>query len=513
MLIDTGLSVSFFNVLKYFVISVFLEAIVRTALNNVDVFFRALDLYHGRPVSFHPSRIDRYSLSSISRLRSQRRLFSTFSLALCAYIVEILLEFSSDAKESAYPISRRLELYQPTHGACTTLQLAHNNTIDLITDLAFSCVFLTQQAYTFYNVKWQRLENSPPIPLCVHTRDNILHKGDRIYKSINYRNGSYEESSVLSLKEALIAHSWQSNGNSSKYTVILPVTSADVMSTSLYSVNGRNYTRANLLSQVNSTNIKCVGTVFGRHQDGHMTLRLYGCFGNIPHGRNYIEASGTSLVEADAEFVNSITWSTFVYVDLVEAIHNFTSGVVDAGNMEGVQGFTMLLAAGIGKDADSVNKYAVVYKHCSDYLVPQYKDAFRTTMYDKADSEQAITFYASTWGLVLLIVWPTLLSSLCLGLHFWRKRKRLPTSIRGEEDIGRRWLARCSEKKDPIDAQVTIRRKRGLCEVRGQWLRWLVCSSRVFLNVKVGQTEDDIIVGLEAVNVKRSVSKGFKKLN
>lgn len=512
MSIDTGISVPLFNVFKYFVISFFLEAIVRASLDNIQNFFGALDLHHGCPVSLHRSRIDRYNMSSIVRVRSLPRHLVTLLLACCAYGIEILLEFSSFAQDGRFAISGRLDLYQPTHRACTPLQLENNNTMHLLFDLARSCVTLTEEEYTFYNVTWQRLEGSAPTPLCIHTRNNILRKGDRIYNSIRYSNGSIEEKSLIGFRISLIANSYRPNYNRTRYAV-LRLTNTDVQYTSSHERDGRKFTRAVLLNHVKNTKVRCVSTVFGRHGDGFMSLRVYGCFQDIPGGKNYFHMAGTSIIEADAEFVSSKPWSTLSNVGYGTAIFNFTKDVVDDDDMESIQAFTMLLSAASAKETSSVNKYAVVYKHCSDYLVPQHKDTWRSLDFDKADSKAKITVYVTTWALIILVVWPILLSSTSIGFYLWGQTKKLPMTTRGEGDIGRRWLSRSIEKNCSLSLQSPAKQKQHSSLIRGKWFKWFKQPHDVFLNVQVGETEDEIVVGPVALNVDRNVSARFKTVN
>lgn len=511
MSVDTGLSVPIFNVLKYFVISVFLEAIVRTSLDNVEVFFRALDLYHGRPVSLNPSRVDRYNLSAIIRFCSLPRLFFTLFLACCAYAVEILLEFSSTAQVTRFSTPGLLDLYQPTHRACTPLQLNHHGTMELMADLARSCVRLTEDKYIFYNVSWQRQNRAAPLPLCVPTRDNILQEDDRIFKSIRYANGSREDKSITSFRISLIKHTWQSNYNRTRYAV-LRFTEADVQSASSSIVEGRKFTRAVVVSRVEGTNIQCVGTVFGRHGDGVMSLRVYGCFQDIAGGHNYFQMVGTSIIEKDAEFVDSIAWSTLSNVGYGTAIFNFTSGVADIRNMESVQALTMFLAAGTAKDVDSVNKYAAVYKHCSDFFVPQDSDNVRKHKFEKAASKMKISVSVAKWALVLLVLWPILLWWLSAGLHIRGKRMKLPMNIRGEGDIGLRWLARSSARIPKETSQSANKKQKSLSFFGKDCFKWFRQPEDVFLNVEVGEIEDDIVVGSRAFFVDRSSSSCFKNI-
>lgn len=511
MSIDTTLSVPIFNVLKYFAMSIFLEAVVRTSLDRVNVFFRALDLHHGRAVALNRSRIDRYNLCSIIRFHHLPRLFFTIFLSCCAYSVEILLEFSSTAEENEFPVSGVLEMYEPTHRACTPLQLEKDNTMTLVYDMASSCVTLTEKGYTFYNVSWQRQNKSDPIPVCVHTRNNVLHEGGRIYREITSVNNSRENEVFAYLFQTIRASSWQSNGNSSRYAIILRLTDADVKSTSLYAVDGQPFTRAIVVSQAENETFSCVGTVFGKHGAGIMSSRVYGCFGNFSNGLHYIEMDATSIVEADAEFMDTRPWSTLVATRTTQTKADFTRGVVDSGDLERIHAYTMLLSAGPGKDIDTMNKYAVVYKHCSDFLVPQYTDIARVQNFNKAYSVRKITIIVYGWGLVTLITWPIFLSSISLGFFYWGKRKGLPVKLHGEGDIGRRWLSRCSEKNPATKPE--LHQKQGSKNFPWRWFKWDAQSSKVFMNVKEGETEDDIVVGAKALSVNRNTSHAFTIIN
>lgn len=260
-------------------------------------------------------------------------------------------------------------------------------------------------------MSWKRQQGFDPVPVCVHTRNNVLREGDRIYKTYFSSNNSREEEIWTNLFRAFRENTWQSNGNSSRYTVILRLTNDDVQSTLSYTADGRQFTRAVVRSHVDNNTLQCVGTVFGRHGAGVMSSRLYGCFGNISSGVHYIETDASSIVDADAESLDSSPWSTWVAIRFTVILTDFTLGVIDNGDVEGTQALTMLLATGTGKDIDMINKYAVLYKHCSDFLVPQHTDISRTQIFDRADSVWKITV------IVRLGVW----CSLSSGQHCCRR--------------------------------------------------------------------------------------------
>lgn len=484
---------------------------MRTSLDSLDGFFRALDLYYGRPVHLNYARFDRYNLSSSIFRRNIPRVALTAILACLAYSVELFLEFSSTAEGNEFSLPGRVELYYPTHRACAPLQLDRNNTMQLLLDMASSCVDVSGTEYKFFNASWQRQNSSVPVPVCVHTRDNVLAKDDTIYENLNYLKGSTEEVSLTKFREKISAHSWESNGDKSREVTIFRQTNSDVTGFSRYESNGRKYVTAVLLTQVENTDIFCVGTVFGREGENLMSSRMYGCIGRIQNGFNYIEIAGTSLIEEDAMHLESKSWSTLIAARRGTDIFNFTSGVTDYRDMESVQAFVMLLSSGYGKDVSSINKYAVVYKHCGEFLVPQSSDTFRTMMFDKASSEHRITAAIYEWGLVILIVWPILLSTVSYGFHRWGRKKNLPTAVQGEGSIGRRWLSRdknrhITEKDRPLLEQSEfLKKEKNRC-------RWFVQPKKVFLRVEIGEMNDDIRVASEAVNVTRDTAHSFKEI-
>lgn len=429
-----------------------------------------------------------------------------------AYSIELGLEFSSNAQSNNFPVSGFLDLYQPTHRTCTALELGHNNTIVVI-DMAHSCVVVDDESYTFYNVSWLQQNSSAPVPACTHTRSNILHKGDRIYKSTDYETGSREEESITSFRQTLSANSWLSSGEQERRTNLLQLSNADVKDTLSYTEGGSSYTRAVLLSQVGGTNIHCVSTAFGRHGDGFMSLRVYGCFGDIPDGRNCYQVIGTALAEADAQFIRSKPWNTSSNLFYGLGIYNFTKGVVNKDNKEGVPALTMLLSGELSTDDEAVNKYAVVYKHYSDYRVPQYTDLSRKQKLRNASSGQRITVFVKEWALIVFVVWPILLASVSAGFHFWGKRKKLPMNVIGEGAIAQRWLSRFNDKMHAPKKQLIAEKQGFFSSVRGKWSRLFAQPHYVFLNVETGELDDDIVVGSNALYTDRDRSRIFRKVD
>lgn len=513
MLIDTGLSVPAFNVLKYFVISVFLEAIVRTSLNNFEVFFRALVIHRGQAVELRHSRKDRYWL--LSTYRSHKNcptVLVTTILAITAYAVEILLEFSSSAQEVQQALPGRLDLFQVSHPVCSPAQLQHEQTLQLVDDMASSCVYLHDKTYFFYNVSWQREDSSGPMPVCIHTRDNVLQTGNIIYSSLDYLNGSIEEKSLTDFRQTLHAKSWKSQGTGDQEVVMIRLSSRDLRSSTQYTNAGSVFTKAILLTKVSNTDIQCVGTAFGRQWAKIMSLRIYGCIRPIANGYNYIETPGASLIEIDARSIASSDWSTAVVVRTMTRmtdVYNFTKNVTSSKDIDEVIAFAILLSFGTGKSVDNINKYAVVYKHCAQYSVPQSGDVSRVQDFDKADSEKKITAFVYEWGLLLAVLWPLLLSLVSFCFYVWGRRKGLPTTLLGEGEIGQRWLSRSGDKTRRTADQSKPTNKDSTTIAGKLWAHCFSETNQVFLNVEIGELGDSIVVSSNPVTVERDIRCPF----
>lgn len=71
-------------------------------------------------------------------------------------------------------------------------------------------------------------------------------------------------------------------------------------------------------------------------------------------------------------------WTVLVVAQFGIAIHNFTAGVLDSEEELGFTypvGFSGVLSLAAGKDLDSINKYAAIYKHCDQILATQSTDS------------------------------------------------------------------------------------------------------------------------------------------
>lgn len=117
------------------------------------------------------------------------------------------------------------------------------------------------------------------------------------------------------------------------------------------------------------------------------------------------------------------------------------------------------------------------------------------------------------WALVILLVWPILLSMASVGSYFWGRQKQFPLNVHGESDMAKRWLSRSSEITVSANKQSVAQEKNFSRVKRSQWFKWFIQPAEAFLNVKVGETCDDIVVGPIALHVDRNTSHPFRKIS
>lgn len=78
--------------------------------------------------------------------------------------------------------------------------------------MAKSCVDLTENEYTLHKPLWVKEEiGVGETALCVRTPENVLRKGERIYKDRRFTKGTLAWEAVGDLIAALKASSWTSN--------------------------------------------------------------------------------------------------------------------------------------------------------------------------------------------------------------------------------------------------------------------------------------------------------------
>lgn len=511
MAIATGLSVPVFNVLKYFFMIVFIETIARSALKNVHLFVRKFDLYKGKGSPLFVSRIDRYNLLHFKGKRSCVRAAFWALLVFCFYVVEIMFEFSSDAVRQENVVPRQRLVYNASYSACEPVDVMEGFVSTSMADMARSCVHLTENGYTLYRPVWVKEESrATQTALCAKTPQNVLQKGQRIYKDRRFTEGTPAWEAVADLIAALRADAWLSNRNSDKALVVISISSSDILVAKSLNPVQQSHRVGHLLVRITSRPAFCIGYISGVVGDGVMKVRMHACIENSTTGFHYLQVYGTAAVFMDAEVMQSESWRIEVVTYFGVAIRNFTSGVFtfdDYYSFKKLFAYVGMLGAASGKDSDSLNKYAVVFKHCNLIKVAQAWDNVRWQEVKFADVREKITVSISVWALSIVVCWSCTFWVVARLLLSIAARRGMPGIVDDETDIARRWGA--MERTNQGLAEANQAQK----ALPTKWFHKLQCSlAGVYLNVEPGTDCDDIVASLNHVMIKRDVSKPFKNI-
>lgn len=510
MAILTGLSVPVFNVLKYFFIVIFIESIARGALNNIRIFLRKFDLYNGRGCLLSKSRIDRYNLLQVRGRRSFVRIFLWTLLVICYYAVEIMFEFSSDAVVQRKAHSERKLVYNPSYSACRPFDVLRSFVARRMSEMALKCVDVTDKEYILYKPLWVKEESgSAQTALCAKIPENVLQKGERIYKDRRFLEGAPSWNAVAELRSAVKEHAWTTNRNTDTALVVISVSSSHLIRSEIL-VPGNSKYQASIFSVRISSRPSafCGGFISGAVGEGVTGLWLTACVDNTTAGLHYLQARGTTTVPLDVERVQNEHWTVDVVAYFSIAVRNFTKGVF---NSEGDQGLVQLIAytgflsVATERDSASLNKYAAVYKHCNLFKIAQTWNRVQWKVVEHASAEEQIVVSLSEWGLIIVIGWSVMLWTLSRCLLSIANRKGVPNAVYGEINIARRWAAwetgpkaQCADHSRPSSPKKWIHKM----------LRFQ--STQAYFHVEAGTVYDDIVATRNPIQFSRDTSKPFK---
>lgn len=513
MAITTGLSVPVFNVLKYLFIIVFIETIARGALNNIHVFLRRFDLYKGRGTALSRSRIDRYNLLQVRAKQSFLRIIFWMLLVTCFYAVEIMFEFSSTAVPQVTGRPARKLVYNASYSACVPADVMEGFVASTMAEMAMSCVDLTDTEYTLYRPLWIKDESQAgETALCVKVPQNVLRKGNRIYKDRRFTKGSPSWDAVADLIASVKASAWITNFNNDKALVVITVSSADILFLNTLSPLKHTYRIGHMAVSVPSRpNAFCGGYVAGAVGEGVMKVRMYACVENSTSGFHYLQVHGTAAIFLDADLIQKEYWTVDVVTYFGVAIRNFAEGVIDPNDEQRPQkllAFSGMLGAAIGKDSDSLNRYAVIIKHCNLFNIAQEWDKSEWREVQQAIVRETITVSLSEWGLIMVIGWSFTLYIAAKCLQYVADRRGMPRAVEGEMDIARRWANQEDVKVNQVitKPQQGVSFRTGLC--RFLHLR----RKQIHLIVEAGQEYDDVVANHISVEIQRDTSKPFKAI-
>lgn len=383
MVIRTGLSVPVFNVLRYLFLIVFIETIARSALNNIRVFLRKFDLYRGKGSAVAWHQIDRYNLFYYGGQRAYVRMIFWTLLVICFYTLEIMFEFSSDAvgRLTGHPV--RMLVYNASWSSCQPVGLLQSGGGRRMAAVAQSCVDMTEKGYILYKPVWiKREEGSPLTTLCPKTPENVLRRGERIYKDSQFRKGTTSWNAVTDLISALKADAWTTSQNRSTDLVVISVSSSDIFASDQLPSQGRRYQGGVLFVRIPSRpGALCGGGIEGARGEGMMSVTILACIDNSTSGLHYLQVFGTATVFLDVERMQKELWIVDVPVFFGIALRNFTEDIFDQEDDRGFFrsiAYAGLLSVAVERDSDSLNKYAVFEKKivtCSESLQIEMNDS------------------------------------------------------------------------------------------------------------------------------------------
>lgn len=515
MAIVTDLPIPVFNVFKYFFTVAFIETIARGALQNIWVFFRRRDLHFGQPSPLQKSIIDRYNLANVTRNQYYLRAALFLLLIVCFYGVEISFESSTDAVNKVVTFSEKLVVYNATYGACHPPDDNAMGGIiySRLEDVASNCVQLTSDEYVLYKPVWIKGQHrTAEFPLCVKLPTNVLARGKRIYGDRSYSRGSPSWSAVANFVKTLQANSRVVGDQKGQSYMILNATSTSLVRTFNTVVNGTTFLSGYLYTDYQPNPIICSAEVRGKYGEGVTGLTFTACAEFLPSGNNFLRVYGTARIPRDASDFGKYRWSMSVSVQYVFAVPNFTTGVFlnsSGADDKRVTAYGGLLSRGWGQDAESLNRYAVVYKHCADFRIAHSSDKSQLQELEIAGVEEKVVGSISLWGFLVVVFWSMSLWTISVCLHSCANHQKYPNNIHGECSIAQLW----ADYEWTAYEQHTERRQGSLHSVPVQTdnvkRRRALCR---FLTVKLGKEADDIAASKVAFRVQRDPTKPFKSL-
>lgn len=507
MEIDTRLSVSMFNVFKYFFTVFFIEIMTRRGIENIRVFIRRLDLHSGLSVPLYTHQLDRYSISNARYYRHFSRVLLWFFLVFGSYAVEILSEFSVETRTDFISHSETMEVLNATTGVCSIQDITQGLVPKFLTSMALKCVRLENDSFYSYNPVWIHNGQSREAK-CTQTPKNILRQGPLIYDNLTYTEGSSAWNAVQSLISDILQTPTKININSMTLTGTLSVSNTDIFFDRNISEGERQYRTALWMTMIPGSSVVCAGNIHGRYGEGVMKIRLYACVQIGDSVYTYLKVSGTAPIFYDVEDMVRKPWDKKVAMKMEFSIYDFTNGVFEGNRMDSILAYSTVLSLGANTDINSLNKYAIVYKFCELYRVPQTDDAMvQTVKHSKA--EERITIVLSEWGILMLLSWSIGLYSVSVCLLIYGHQMKLVEHVVGERDIALRWATREAEMSLELDVNsksesssntsgVRVNEGRKSCFHRG---------SMVYLNVQAGCEFDEILPSLTPRVIARDPNK------
>lgn len=505
MLLNTNLSVTVFNVVKYILVFFVFDVIAHRTLESITCFFRKISLRHGHPIPLHAPRFAKFRMPLLSVLRCSTAGMFIVMLSLCTYSVELLMEFSSGSIVENVAVPDRVNLTKADRAICSVKDINYRTTADYMTQLADKCIDVNEGdgTYTLYKAVWNTTAVAEVVPICIRTTSNVLAKGSLIYaRHVSKKNMS-------ELIHELRANSLGADGNIKQSVIALGITREDIIFNQSYTHQDFTHVTGVFSALVPNTTFTCFGNVYGRAGGGLFMVQMRFCLHGSPYTRadlTFIHMVGSGAIMEDIADLLSKRWEVTIASDHDKVIESFATGVVGSA-LGSPFAYASFLGSTFNRDTVSREKYAALYRHCEKMHVPDGKGKARIEVFKDARAKSEVHVTIEVWALVLFICWPLLLGLLSTALGMVGKARRVPRDVMGEYAVAGRWLQ--ERRRTEADINCDELSAAGV----SRWLRCLREWHRaVYLSVKVGEYEDSLTVTANALTVQRELSKQFEEI-
>ncbi|KAI0563340.1 hypothetical protein FGB62_42g311 [Gracilaria domingensis] len=494
MALNTNLTVPIFNVLKYLLLTLAIDVLVRGGLNSFEHFHRRRLLYYGQSVQFKPVRIDRYNLLHRVRIRYLPSSLILLFITLAAYAVEIGLEFATDSSTIRVPIAGEVTRVNFTRNVCSVDTILFEQNANRLAHLAEKCVVHDQGTYKLYRPIWTKSPEDSYEPLCEQTPGNLLDEGQEIYKSFG---GQDEEGKreLAELKKSMESDSYRPNVDENLYLLTFNITLRDVLEKYPHSFDSDHFTTAVFIHRLEDSETKCFGSVYGRRGEGMMRVMMMGCTNGFTSNSSLAYAQGTGLIEMDVEDIDK-EWSALVAAESRRELHRFGRGVIEERLQTNFVAYAVFLAAARAQEKTNVNKYAMAYRNCEKVSLPSRDGGEWKEVIESKESAPRIVATVQLWAIILVACWVVVVTAARFFVHAWADGKGMPKRLIGEQEMVCLWLhekdrEKAHEAEDDDGVDVVQRCKEG------------------FLSVEEGRLQDTITATKRARDVERDWTKSF----
>eukprot|EP00178_Gracilaria_changii_P021604 TRINITY_DN640_c0_g1_i12.p1 TRINITY_DN640_c0_g1~~TRINITY_DN640_c0_g1_i12.p1 ORF type:complete len:487 (+),score=50.76 TRINITY_DN640_c0_g1_i12:410-1870(+) len=440
MALRTHIDVSYFNVLRYFVLNLVADLVVRKSLDSFEHFRRRRALHHGQSVSISGVRFDRYNLLKTLTTSHTMCAVVLFLITMIAYAVDVSLEYAVDSEAIRYPIRENVTRVEYQTGMCTAEALVGATThIRDMQAIAQRCVVLEDDVYRFYRPLWVRNSDGEVTFLCENVEGNKLYEGVGIY----HFNSTSGEADMIKLKQALSQNSQKAIGDGVFSLFVVNVSSKDIfMSQPLASQSGA-FSNSYFLTKIGNTGVQCGGFVAGDEEQNVLIVQVVGCSSGFHNNGSLVITFGTSLVTDGLEdgALGSAEWITQVAFELRTDIPHYFRGVPmeSSETKANALAYASFLSRVFARGDINLNKYAILYRFCDEMQVPVLNGTSWSEEYEFARSEMRVTATVEQWGVVLAACWVVVVTVARVLVSRFANRRNMPNNVFGERQILRRW--------------------------------------------------------------------------